>query len=524
MPLALQHLLPPHADAAGFGESLLRDRLPAYLERQRWYTSKGRPIAALDVTPLPSWSAREGFWLARIRFADADADADAAEELRVLALAEVGPERAFAPDDPRVVATTPTGATLVDAVGEEGFRARVYELMAREGSLAEGGAVLRGTAGRTCREHPAYAGSRVPPQNSSNTVVAYEPGGFFKLFRKTEPGVHPDAELLAYLSEGRGFASVPPFGGALSYRPGGGDEAAEVTIGLLLGRVDHRGEAWETMLHDVAAYARAFRDDADLRGLTIGDDLAAPLRPEHLPPGLSRALGGDTVRRLRLLGERTAEMHLHFAAGRGAGMEPVDLDDGYWAAAKTALVARLREEERYAGGEAAGHLARIADWLERTRLPRVAGGCTRVHGDYHLGQVLDTADDVVIIDFEGEPLHSLAYRRRRHPPFKDVAGMVRSLHYAPYAHALQETDGAAWAMRAARTWYAVAARLFLTAYLERAGAAAAFVPRDPAERDALLAFFLADKALYELAYERASRPAWVAIPRAGVAGVAAMLE
>ena len=505
---APNHLL---ADEA-FRQTLTRRHLPAYLERQRWYTSKGRPLAGITVTALPPLGDAAALWLLEIAFGDG------AAETRVLAVAER--DRAFAPDDPRVVCRTDGGA-LVDAVAEEAFRERLYGLMAAGGAVAGEAGVLRGVAGATLRARPAYAGSRVPPQNSSNTVVVYPPDGFFKLFRRTEPGRHPDAELIAYLAEERGFGSVPAFGGALEFAPAGGGEA--VTLGLMLGRVDHRGEAWETMLHDVAAYAAALRGDAGLRALDVAGDLASPLRPADLPPALLAAVGEDTVRRLTLLGRRTAEMHVHLAAGEGEGMAPEPLDGDYWAPAVAQLRERLAAEAAYAeDADTRAALGAIDAWLARTRLPRLPAGRTRVHGDYHLGQVLDTAEDVVVIDFEGEPLHSLAYRRRRHPPAKDVAGMVRSLHYAPYAHALREADGAEGAMAAARTWYRLAARLFLTAYRETAGGAS-FVPRDPRERDALLAFFLADKALYELAYERASRPAWLAIPRAGVRGVGEMV-
>lgn len=508
MPAAPDALL---ADAA-FRQNLTQRHLPAYLERQRWYTSKGRPIDSIEITALPPLDDGSSIWLLEVRFADGD------QELRVLPVAEL--ERAFAPDDPRVICRTDGGA-LIDAVGEESHREALYAVMAGDVGLTSPAGILRGVAGATLRENPTYAGSSLPPQNSSNTVVTFAPEGFFKLFRRTEPGRHPDAELIAYLSEERGFGSVPSFGGALEFEPAGGGEP--ITLGLMLGRIDHRGEAWETMLHDVASYARAFRSDEQLRGLDISGDLARPLRPEQLPPELNAAIGGDTIRRLTLLGKRTAQMHVHLAAGSAPGMRPEPLDEAYWRGATAQLLERVRAEAGYAGDDATrSALEAIGSWLSSTRLPELPAGRTRVHGDYHLGQVLDTATDLVIIDFEGEPLHSLAYRRRRHPPFKDVAGMVRSLHYAPYAHALQEADGADWALAAARTWYHVAARLFLTAYFEVVGASE-FSPRDVLERDRLLAFFLADKALYELAYERASRPGWLAIPRAGVRGVGELI-
>ncbi len=507
MSATLAHLL----NDARFRESLLTQHLPAFLNKQRWYTSKGQTIDRIELTPLPTNNEQHGLWLMHTAFASDT------RELRVLAVAEV--ERQLAPDDLRLICPTPSG-WLVDACGEESFRESLYQLMAQQQRLQSSIGTLYGTAGSVCTQHPNYQGSNMPPQNSSNTVIAYEPNGFFKLFRKTEAGLHPDAELIGYLSKECNFGSVPSFGGAISFQPDGDSEP--ITLGLMLGKIEHRGEAWETMLHAVSAYAKTYQDTPELQQLEISDQLDEPLRRADVPEVLAKAVGHQTLLRIELLGKRTAEMHLHLGQASNAGMQPQALDDEYWASAKTALLERLRSETEFADKQTATALRSITSWLENTKLPRLEKGCIRVHGDYHLGQVLDTTDDVVIIDFEGEPLHSLEYRRRRHPASKDVAGMIRSLNYAPYAHALQELDGARWAMDAAGLWYHTASRLFLTAYFDRVGEAS-FLPPSPEERLALLAFFLVDKALYELAYERASRPAWMPIPATGVVGVATLL-
>jgi len=507
MPLVLQHLL----DDTRFAERLSQEYLPEFLKRQRWYTSKNKSIDQIALTALPGPSTSLGLWLLRINFSDDS------NELRPLAVAEVN--RAFAPDDQRLICRTDEGA-LIEAAAEEDFRKMLYEIMAGDKRFEGPLGTLEGVAGKVCRDYPAYAGSTFPPQNSSNTVIAYAPAGFFKLFRKTEAGVHPDAELLGYLSDQCHFESVPAFGGTIRYLDN--DNKTPITLGLMLAHIDHRGEAWEAMLHDVSAYAKTVHNDKELEALSISSDLAKPLRRADLPENLTTAVGDSTLRRLELLGQRTAEMHIYFASASEEGMAPKPLDASYWKGAREALNQRVSQEISYAAEALKPSLEKIMSWLEAAELPLLDQGCIRVHGDYHLGQVLDTSEDIIIIDFEGEPLHSLEYRRSRHPAFKDIAGMVRSLHYAPYAYALQEADGAKWAMAAARTWYHLAARLFLTAYFDRAKRAA-YLPKADGERNALLAFFLTDKVLYELAYERASRPAWIAIPRQGVEGVADML-
>ncbi len=483
--------------------------LPTYLSKQRWYTSKGAVIRGAKLEALPWDRADEGLWLLSLEFEAAQ------PETRLLTVRVAGDR--VADDDAHLLSRVPGGA-IVEALGDASFRERLYRFI-RSGATSENArGTLRGDVGTALAEQP-LSDSQLPPQNSSNTVVVYEPDGFLKLFRKTEPGLHPDAELIRYLSEECGFGSVPVYGGALSFEPATGGEP--LSLGLLLGKVDHQGEAWETTLHDVGEYARRYRRGA-VPEVPVDEALGTPLNVADVDERLREAMGEDTLRRVRLLGERTAELHMHLASATADSLRPEVLDQGYWLRTRTGLYERLERESRFADDTSAESLATLKSWLERVELPVLPRGLIRVHGDYHLGQVLDTGDDLIVIDFEGEPLHSLAYRRARHAAFKDVAGMLRSLHYAPYAYALNEADGADWALAAAQPWYAVASRLFLSTYLERAGAAR-FIPTDQEERANMLAFFLADKALYELAYERASRPGWTGIPVRGLQQVAAML-
>jgi len=147
------------------------------------------------------------------------------------------------------------------------------------------------------------------------------------------------------------------------------------------------------------------------------------------------------------------------------------------------------------------------------------GPSIRVHGDYHLGQVLRTEEDFVIIDFEGEPARSVAERRSKQSPLKDVAGMIRSFSYAAYAALFAFTQHAADDYSAlepwADTWQHWAADAFLNGYLAALDGAA-LLPHGVASRRALVAAFTLDKAMYELAYELNNRPEWVRIPLLGV--------
>ena len=491
----------------------LRERLPAYLEQQRWFTSKGQGITDLEIEVLPAFGEGAVITLLHLTLASG------LKEVRVLPLASVTTVVGLPAHATIVEADAGGGGYLIDAVHLASFRESLYAFLASGETIAGPDGRLIAERGPLLVASPTAESTELPPQNSSNTVVIYRPDGFLKLFRKTEPGLHPDAELIGYLSADRGFDSVPPFGGALHYHREG--DAEPSSLALMLGRVDHNGETWETMLGRVAAFAKTYRARGHERYTIEESSLATALRPADLPADLLADMGRETVDRVVLLGRRTAEMHLHFAAAADESMVPQDLGDEYWATAKTQLRHRLTQEQKEAEPALAHTLGRLYDWLDQ-ELPSVAGGSIRVHGDYHLGQVLDTDQDVVIIDFEGEPLHSLDYRRRRHPAFKDVAGMLRSLHYAPYAHVNQSGETDAIATDGARAWYATASRLFLTAYLDTARDAT-YLPADAADRMTLLSFFLIDKALYELAYERASRPDWLQIPVEGIMQVGEML-
>lgn len=147
---------------------------------------------------------------------------------------------------------------------------------------------------------------------------------------------------------------------------------------------------------------------------------------------------------------------------------------------------------------------------------------TRIHGDYHLGQVLYTGSDFMIIDFEGEPARPLSERRTKRSPLQDVAGMVRSFHYAAFSHLLGPHDASTSSDAHARAlanwaegWYAWVVRTFLRSYF-RVAQSGSFLPSSREEISALLQIHLLEKAIYELGYELNNRPSWVGIPLAGI--------
>ena len=161
----------------------------------------------------------------------------------------------------------------------------------------------------------------------------------------------------------------------------------------------------------------------------------------------------------------------------------------------------------------------LLDRLRRVAELTPSGGLSRIHGDYHLGQVLLAQNDVAIIDFEGEPARSLDERRALSSPLRDVAGMLRSFDYAAMTvvarHRASFGTTVEQALERIEDWRRTASAAFLDSYRQHVDGSAN-LPSDRAAADALLDLFLLQKAIYETGYELGNRPAWVGIPLAGI--------
>ena len=239
---------------------------------------------------------------------------------------------------------------------------------------------------------------------------------------------------------------------------------------------------------------------------------------------------------VRLLGERTAELHIALAAGKGKDFEPEPFSELYQRSlydsmrtlAKKCLrllarrLATLPEAERDAAAALLGAEERIVDRFKRLLSQKIVAGRIRTHGDYHLGRVLYTGRDFHVLDFEGEPSRPLSERRLKRSPLRDVAAMLRSFQYAAYARLFEEASAGVatpellpelerWALY----WQRWVSAAFLRAYFDRARGAS-FLPSAAAERALLLDAYVLERAIQELGYELNKQPAWVRIPLQGI--------
>jgi glycogen operon protein len=309
----------------------------------------------------------------------------------------------------------------------------------------------------------------------SNTSIRIGENAILKVFRSPARGMHPELEIGHFLTEIAPFEAIPALLGWV--------KQANSVLSVLQAFVANEGDGWSWVLHRL--------------GGSVEDQ-------------------ADALAWIAKLGERTAEMHRALATPTDDDAfrsEPVGAEDlARWGSDATAMLDRVlhalpsAQSSLDADGTALATALRrdqdkVVDRVRTLLAFETSSVKTRHHGDYHLGQVLVRDHDAVIVDFEGEPLRGLAERRAKNSPLRDVAGMLRSISYAAIVAARDQPDDAA----ALRAWAKTASKAYRESYLQAVGEGG-----EEAER--LIAFFTLEKALYEVAYELANRPDWVAIP------------
>ncbi|WP_062111044.1 maltokinase N-terminal cap-like domain-containing protein [Aureimonas sp. AU40] len=484
------------SDLVGADGAALEAALRRFLQQQRWFAAKSERLDAVSFAPLG--------------VVDGAGDALAGE---AVVRTTDGEQRYFLP-----LALCPRGRgvganllaelegerALVDATRDPDFCRAVVALIAAGGRTETGGGALRATASAAraeqLREAVAVDPSDIAPLSGeqSNTSIGIGRVAILKFYRLLRDGEQPELEVTSFLTENTGFTAAPALLGSLELSRADGSRAA---VAALFERIGNAGDAWASVTGSLAAHLRAGEGGA-----------AAEFA---FDPG-------------RTIGRRTGEMHAALASETGdAAFDPEPLD--------RVSLARIVDEAKH---EAAGAIAllrgveggadvaadiaalgaregEIARWFESFKQLEPAGRRTRIHGDYHLGQLLVRGDDIVILDFEGEPGRPLPERRAKTSPLRDVAGMLRSYDYAAFAalDALRTEDPALAerARDAAERWRDETSASFLSAWESASG-----VDLADEGNARLLDLFLLQKAFYELRYEAAMRPAWLSIPLRGI--------
>jgi maltose alpha-D-glucosyltransferase/alpha-amylase len=353
-----------------------------------------------------------------------------------------------------------------------------------------------------------------------------------KLFRRLDEGINPDLEIGRFLTERTSFRNVPPFAGAIEYRR---PRSEPIIVGLLQAFVPNQGDAWKYTLDSLRGY---FESLLSRKGeITEMPDPPASLLEsafQEIPVILQELIGLVYLEMARLLGKRTAELHLALSSDtEDPNFAPEPFSVLYQRALYQSMqsltrmvvgllrknLKNLPDSLREKANEILGSEKQIIEHFKVVFKKKISAMKIRTHGDYHLGQVLYTGNDFVIIDFEGEPARPLSERRLKRSPLRDVAGMIRSFHYAAYNSLFKQIPFKPeeierlepWAL----LWYKYIAGVFLGSYLVTAGDAP-FIPKDREELNIMLRAYLLEKAIYELGYELNNRPDWTIIPIKGI--------
>ncbi len=522
----------------------LEAALLSYIRQRRWFSGKARHIRASeieDVIAMPYANSTAHIILIRIDYSEGEPEtylvpvtiAWGEETDQVI---DELPHAVIAYLKPRGKDSEEKGV-IYDALVNADFRGALLNLMAHRRRLkGEKGEVVTHRTRKVF--HRIYGSARQPHESQilkgeqTNTSVVYNERMKLKLFRRLEEGVSPEFEIGLFLTETEPFPNAPPVAGAIEYRA---RLQEPIILGILHGYIHNEGDAWKYTLDSLGRYFEAVLAHPGVAVPMPTSDSLLDIAEENTPPIIADTIGPYLVS-AQLLGQRTAELHLALASAmddQNFVPEPFSITyqrSLYHSMRGSAIhvLQLLQQRMRYLPDEAKAYAQDVIN-LEEVIIGRfhdvtkrkINGMRARCHGDYHLGQVLHSGSDFVIVDFEGEPARHLGERRIKRSPLRDVAGMIRSFHYATHAalHGWGSTVLRAEDLPVledwARAWYLWVSAAFLKSYLEIM-ADTPVLPHTPEEKRIILDAYLLDKAIYEVNYELNNRPDWVALPLQGI--------
>jgi maltose alpha-D-glucosyltransferase/alpha-amylase len=509
----------------GRGRDILEhDVLPEFLMRQRWFAGKDARIvstALRQLAHLEGSSTRYPLLLCDVSVSGGETHS------YFLPLSVIwGGDKvaATSPSLPFTLAKIRRGSrigALLDAAKHEEFILDLVMAMSRGSDERSGN--LRFTANPS--QAPIQGDAPIRPLGAEQSNVSLIIGDkmVLKLYRRIRSGVQPELEVAHFLTNVAKFENTPALLGAVEHVEDGAEPSV---LAIAFAFVENQGDAWNVL---VDALDRAIEDISLLPDVDPWRDTLDRLY------GFPLDLAGR-------LGQRTAEMHRALTAETtdpAFKAEPIGNEqvrcwcDAIRSDAEKAVssLERVSSELSETAGQ---HVARLLGkraalfaQIEVLSGINASGMLTRIHGDYHLGQVLIAKDDVIIIDFEGEPGRTLAERRQKTSPLRDVAGMLRSLDYAASAaldrFATRSGGLSEKVVAATSAWRERSGQEFIDSYVKTAGGMVSY-PREQGDAAALLELFLLQKTLYEISYEAANRPSWITVPVRGLLELLERLE
>ncbi|MBF0318856.1 MAG: maltose alpha-D-glucosyltransferase [Nitrospirae bacterium] len=522
---------------------LEKEILPLYLLTCRWFGGKARKIHELEIIEdilFNGIASITHILMLRVAYPDG------LPEIYMLPISFTSDVESISEDYPfAVIANIKTGhgeGIIYDATYDEGFRRALLLFITRRKSLRGiNGELIAAYERRTKFNGQSYdniESSQVLKADQSNSSMLYEKKLILKLFRKLDEGINPDIEMIRFICEKTPAQdeNVPFCLGSVEYRRTGQPEP--IFIGNLQRYVQNEGDAWSyTMGNITRYYENILSSGSNVSEIKTIHKSLLDVCQETIPDILTEFIGIRYIEMAGRLGKTTAELHLTLAShNNNPDFTPEPFGTHY----QRSLYQSMQNMAKRNFELLRRALKHLPDTVKEVALNvlnyekevlrvfktivemKITATRIRIHGDYHLGQVLCRGNEFVIIDFEGEPLRSLSERRLKRSPLRDVASMIRSFHYVPYS-ALSKTsvftqkdidELTPWA----NLWYFYMSGVFLNSYMDKVNGAE-FMPAERTELESLLRIFLLDKAVYELGYELGNRPEWVSVPLRGITGL-----
>jgi maltose alpha-D-glucosyltransferase / alpha-amylase len=515
-------------------------RLPEFLAKQRWFGGKARQLLSAEIADIVTMP--RGEWEALLLVVTVHYASGSDESYALPILCNEQTNSASGGDSTlATIRNEESGSVslVTDATKNADFLGLLLETIQQERTSQGQRGELRGVRGKEFSQLYPHSAGGVKPRllrgEQSNTSIIYDERLILKFFRRMEEGINPELEIGSFLTERAHFPHVPQVAGHLEYRD---ERGRTITQGVLQAFVPNQGDAWRHILKSVQAFYDLVRghEREGRRPLRVSGDVEIR---EQVPEFVRDVIESD-LSATALLARRTAELHValaSYATDPAFAPEPFTMQfqqhfaESFRELASVTLHLLQEKRSQLPAGlrgqatEIAKREKEIVETFAAMLSTPIRAARTRIHGDYHLGQVLYTGSDFVIIDFEGEPARPVSERRIKRSPLQDVAGMMRSFHYAAFAPLLgalgnepASGDKLKQLTLWAEVWSTWFTNRFVTEYFQMT-AGVAYLPASPEEMHKLLKLQLLEKAIYELGYELNNRPTWVGIPLEGIAGL-----
>jgi maltose alpha-D-glucosyltransferase/alpha-amylase len=515
-------------DNNDFVKVFLSDVLEDYIIKQRWYGGKASQLKYIELSEFFKIQQKGEVYyglILEVNFVEAFyqhyflpiafvTDENFAHKNRILPI-EINDQHGY----------------IIDAINLEAFRKLVFERIATAQPIDKTKVQYHKSH---LFENKTYESSRFMGLEQSNTSLVYNEKYVLKFFRRIFANKNPDYEMSRFLSEKKEYQNTPSYLGSINLVD---SENTNITIGLMQEMIPNQGDAWDYMLNKLnKVFSNLEYKKIDVDALP-NTELYQRLTVHDVPPQIIDWVGLDLFLKTQTLAKRTAEMHIALGSEfEETAFTPAHYNGDYEVWLKNKMLYQFQnrlntvENSMHKIDGLALELAK--EFLSKKNSIRksfvdfdwtmLKGERIRIHGDYHLGQVLVKDDDFYILDFEGEPESTIRDRKVKQPPLKDVAGLFRSFHYAIYATIFNNEEnypaGQNQLFKAGEILYRYITGLFLGTYVTETQNANLNLGYNQ-ERIFILKYCLLEKAVYELGYELNSRPQWAVIPLKGISNI-----